>query len=199
MTLEFQNRLAASASAQARHLLRALPGGTSGSSAIRAIKGLIFAGLALPRGDFWANRGIDLLKKELRRQVQPDGGHVERSPGCHLAVLRDLIDIRAALIAAERDVPSDLQIAIDGMAPVLRLYQRGDGGLALFNDTPQEEGWLVDLALTRAGARIKPLMQAPQTGFQRLSQAAPWFWWIPVGRRVPLSTYTRMPVRSASK
>jgi uncharacterized heparinase superfamily protein len=165
---EFQNRLAASASAQARHLLRALPGGASGSGAIRAIKGLIFAGLALPRGEAWAGRGIDLLKKELRRQIQPDGGHVERSPASHLQVLRDLIDIRAALIAAERDVPSDLQIAIDGMAPVLRLYQHGDGGLALFNDTPQEEGWLVDLALTRAGARIKPLMQAPQTGFQRL-------------------------------
>jgi hypothetical protein len=99
-------------------------------------QGLIFAVLPCPR-EPWAGRGIDLLKKELRRQIQPDGGHVERSPASHLQVLRDLIDIRAALIAAERDVPSDLQIAIDGMAPVLRLYQHGDGGLALFNDTPQ--------------------------------------------------------------
>ena len=152
---EFQNRIAASAAAQARHLARALPGGVSGSEAIRSIKGLVFAGL-------------DLLKRELRRQILPDGGHAERSPGAQLSVLRDLIDIRAALVAAEREVPSDLQIAIDGMAPVLRLFQHGDGGLALFNDTAQEEGWLVDLALTRAGARIKPLNQAPQTGFQRL-------------------------------
>jgi uncharacterized heparinase superfamily protein len=165
---EFQNRIAASATAQARHLARALPAGVSGSGAIHAIKGLIFAGLALPRGEAWAGRGLELLKRELRRQILADGGHVERSPATHLAVLRDLIDIRAALVAAEREVPTDLQIAIDGMAPVLRLYQHGDGGLALFNDTAQEEGWLVDLALTRAGARIKPLMQAPQTGFQRL-------------------------------
>jgi uncharacterized heparinase superfamily protein len=165
---EFQNRIAASAAAQARHLARALPGGVSGSGAVRAVKGLIFAGLALPRGEAWAARGLDLLKRELRRQILPDGGHAERSPSAQLAVLRDLIDIRAALVAAEREVPTDLQIAIDGMAPVLRLFQHGDGGLALFNDTAQEEGWLVDLALTRAGARIKPLMQAPQTGFQRL-------------------------------
>ncbi len=165
---ELQNRIAVSASAQARHLARALPGGASGSDAIRAVKGLLFAGLALPRGEPWAVRALDLVKRELRRQILADGGHAERSPGSHLAVLRDLIDIRAALVAAEREMPTDLQIAIDGMAPVLRLYQHGDGGLALFNDTTQEEGWLVDLALTRAGARIKPLMQAPQTGFQRL-------------------------------
>jgi len=166
---QFQSRVMASALQQAHHLARALPGGLTGSVSFRAAKGLVYAGLALPGGEPWLERGIDLFGRELRRQILPDGGHAERSPATHLAILRDLVDLRAALAAAGRPAPSDLQVAIDAMVPVLRLYQHGDGGLALFNDTAPEEGWLVELALSRSGARIKPLMQAPQTGFQRLA------------------------------
>jgi uncharacterized heparinase superfamily protein len=54
------------------------------------------------------------------------------------------------------------------MAPVLRMLQHGDGGLALFNDSNEGEGWQVDMVVQRADARARPLMSAPQSGFQRL-------------------------------
>jgi uncharacterized heparinase superfamily protein len=55
------------------------------------------------------------------------------------------------------------------MAGALRLFQHGDGGLALFNDSNEEEGWQVDMALSRADGKTKPLAQAPLSGFQRLT------------------------------
>jgi uncharacterized heparinase superfamily protein len=83
-------------------------------------------------------------------------------------VLRDLIDIRAALRAARIDVPAGLQQAIERMAPMLRFFRHGDRRLALFNNSVGEDAVLVDLVLTRSEARGQPPLQAPQSRFQRL-------------------------------
>lgn len=163
-----RGRLLVSAARQACHLARVLPAGLTGGALIVAIKGLIYAGLALPRGEAWLARGLVLLETELARQIGADGGHVERSPSAHLAVLRHLIDLRAALDTAGRPLPSGLPAAIDGLASMLRLFQHGDGGLALFNDSNEEESWQIDMALGRADAHARPLVSAPQSGFQRL-------------------------------
>ncbi|MFO1060713.1 MAG: heparinase II/III family protein [Dongiaceae bacterium] len=165
----FRALLLVHAGRQAQYLYRSLPGGLSGSALFAALKGLIYAGLTLPRGEAWLRRGRALLDRELARQVLPDGGHIERSPSVHLALLRHLIDLRGALKAAGQPLPVGLQAAIDGMAPMLRLYQHGDGGLALFNDSNEEEGWQIDMVLNRADARSRPALEAPDTGFQRLS------------------------------
>lgn len=165
----FKSRLLVSAGRQASHLARVLPAGLTGDPLVAALKGLVYAGLFLPRGEAWLARGMALLERELASQILADGGHVSRSPSTHHAVLRQLIDLRAAFIAAERGAPPGLQLAIDGMAATLRLFQHGDGGLALFNDSNEEEGWQVDMALSRADARSKALAQAPMSGFQRLT------------------------------
>ncbi|MEE8535747.1 MAG: heparinase II/III family protein [Kiloniellales bacterium] len=182
--VEFRHRLLREIARQARHLFRVLPAGLAGAELIGALKGLIYAGVCLPGGAAWRSHGLAVLLRELPRQILPDGGHVERSPGRHLAVLRDLIDVRSVLHkGALRDgqtrgdqairaepvkVPSDLQIAIEGMAPALRMLQHGDGGLGLFNGTVEVEGWQLDLVLRRAGGRRSPLNSAPDSGFQRL-------------------------------
>lgn len=165
----FKSRLLISAGRQASHLARVLPAGLAGDALIGAIKGLIYAGLFLPRGQEWLARGVVLLERELVGQILADGGHVSRSPSTHLAVLRQLIDLRAAFVAAERAGPPGLQPAIDGMAAALKLFQHGDGGLALFNDSNEEEGWQVDMALSRADGKTRALTQAPMSGFQRLT------------------------------
>ena len=165
---DFRSLLLVNAGRQAHHLAGSLPGGLSGSDLVVAVRGLIYAGLALPKGEAWLKRGLALLERELARQILPDGGHVERSPSVHLMLLRLFVDLRSVLRAADRPLPPGLQIAIDGMAPVLRLYQHGDGGLALFNDSNEEEGWQIDMVLNRADARARAASEAPDTGFQRL-------------------------------
>ena len=166
--VELRQLLLASATRQARHLNRILPAGLAGADLIFALKGLIYAGLCLPAGQAWRDRGLALLAQELPQQILADGVHVSRSPERHLAVLRDLIDLRATLLAAEIETPLDLQHAIETMTAALRLLQHGDGGLALFNDSNEGEDWQIDMVLQRGGGRKRPMMRATESGFERL-------------------------------
>jgi len=184
--IEFRHRLLAGMGRQAQHLDRVLPAGLAGADLIAALKGLILAGACLPQGDPWLRHGLRLLSRELPRQVLADGGHVERSPVRHLAVLRDLVDLRATLARLEslapdctaggpgqrqggaQIVPSELQAAVDGMAAACRALLHGDGGLALFNGSAEEDAWQIDLVLQRAGGRRRAARDARESGFQRL-------------------------------
>lgn len=161
--------LVSSARRQAAHLSRTLPGPLAGGRLVAGIKGLIYAGLALPGGEAWLRRGLQLLERELAAQLLSDGGQIERSPSVHLGLLCDLVDLRTALTAAGRPVSEALTAAIAGLAPMLRLYRHGDGGLALFNDSGEDEAWRIDAVLVRADARDPTPTEAPATGFHRLA------------------------------
>jgi uncharacterized heparinase superfamily protein len=165
----FRSLFLGSLARQSRHLARSARFANPGSDRIVALKGLIFAGLALPQQKRRLTRWLRSLEHEIDRQILGDGGHVERSPAVQFAVLRHLIDIRTAIRDAQAEMPPKLQTAIDRMAPMLRFWRHGDGGLALFNDSTEDEGWLIDVALTRAEARGKPLASAPNSGFERLT------------------------------
>ena len=86
------------------------------------------------------------------------------SCGC----LQDLIDIRAVLRVAQIEMPGALQDAIERMAPMLRLFRHGDRRLALFNDSLEEDGVIIDLVLTRSETKGRAPAHAPDSGFERL-------------------------------
>jgi uncharacterized heparinase superfamily protein len=154
---------------QGRHLLRTGAGGLSDAHRLTVLKGQVFASIALFSGGRRLRRTLVRLERELDHQVLSDGGHIERSPAQQFSVLRDLVDIRSVLLSAGHDVPHALQRAIDRMAPMLRFFRHGDGGLALFNDSGVGEAWLIDMVLTRAEAPGKPLTSAPHSGFERIA------------------------------
>ena len=165
----FASRFHDSLARQARQLSRAVPSDLTGSRLLTAIKGLVYTAVCLPVAEKRRERAIALLSRELSAQVLGDGGHVERSPRRQLSVLRDLIDIRATLDVAQVEIPDAVQTAIDKMAPMLRFFRHGDGGLALFNDSIESESWLIDLVLTQSDAKGKPLTSAPHSAFERVA------------------------------
>ena len=57
---------------------------------------------------------------------------------------------------------------VESMAPMLRFFRHGDRRLALFNNSVEEDGVLVDLVLTRSETKGRAPDQAAQSGFQRL-------------------------------
>lgn len=164
----FRQTMLSSSRQQARYLAATLPAGLSGAKLITAAKGLCYAGLCLQDAAPWLDRGLEILLQALDRQLLPDGGQRERSPTLLLSVLRDCIDLRAALLAAGREVPDDLSLRIEGMVSLLRLMQHGDGGLALFNGSNEGEDLQIDMVLQRCGGKKVQLQSAPNTGFQRL-------------------------------
>src|SRR5271169_4649494 len=84
-------------------------------------------------------------------------------------MLRTLIDIRAALRAAQMEVPHELTAVIERMVPALKLFRHGDGGLALFNGGHESSALEMDAVLTLSAARGRVLRRLPQTGYERVT------------------------------
>lgn len=151
----------------ARDLSAALPAEAEHRGALGALKGAMAAAIALEE-DTYLQRAVRFLPAEIERQFHPDGGHVERSPSMQLQALQDLIEIRNLMHGAGLEPPPHLAAALDRAAPALRLFRHGDGGLALFNGTRDENSALLDLVLTQGQARGRAPLDLPETGFQRL-------------------------------
>jgi uncharacterized heparinase superfamily protein len=175
----FQRRLAIAAGRQASHLCRAITLMPPGVSRIHGLKALVLASATLTRAERCRSRALSLLDRELERQVLADGGHASRAPSAGLAVFRDLIDIRTALLASPdaplqqgeglpSPVPDVLQTALDRMAPALRLLRHGDGALALFHGGQTDLAWQLDLALAQADARGRTPQNLPHSGYRRV-------------------------------
>ena len=164
----FRQAVVTSIAAQLRHLNRTWRLETVGANRIAALKALIYGALCLNDRDL-VERRLALLEEELERQVLADGGHVERSPAKLLAVLRDLLETRVALGVAQYEMPEPVQQAIDRMAPMLRYLRSGDGALARFNGSGNEDPLILSAVLEQASPRGKPAARAPATGFERLS------------------------------
>ncbi len=164
----FRQRLMARLVADARSLAAALPPEETDARALTAVKGLIAAAVALPEHAAFLTRALRVLPQEIGRQVLPDGSHSERSPAQLLAALQDLLEIRGLLQAAQAQPPTLLAAAIERMAPALRSLRHGDGGLALFNGSKEQQASLIDLVLSQAGRAGRPAAALPEGGFYRL-------------------------------
>jgi len=97
--------------------------------------GLVFSGknASLRRGR------LQGLWAEVDEQVLTDGGHFERSPMYHAAVLSDLLEILALCRTADTPVPDWVPGRLDRMTRALQLMTRLDGTLHLFNDAANGE------------------------------------------------------------
>ena len=190
----------ASLAAQLRHLARTAAWELDGAARLRALKGLIVGLVALGGSAGRLTKALRSLEREMPAQILPDGGHLSRSPSTQLRVLQDLVDIRTVLRAAQIETPGAVQDAIERMAPMLRLFRHGDRRLALFNDSLEEDGVLIDLVLTRSETQGRAPAHAPDSGFERLqAEQQPGAWSMSADRRPPASTSTPMPARCRSR
>ncbi len=154
--------------AQARHQGRCIDSMPPDGRAFDALKGLIEAAVCLPGAESMLDTGLKSLCRELLNQIRPDGGQIERNPSLHLSVLETCLEIQALLAEAHLETPHELQGAIDRMAPMLRAFRHGDGRLALFNGSCEDDRSHIDIVLSHTEVRSKALTSAPHSGFQRL-------------------------------
>ena len=169
----FPARFVLAVGRQRAHLRRAARTRMIGHEAVAVLKAMIFADLAFLRDGKRFEKSLEhnlgRLAKFLKRYVGHDGVVAERAPQLQVAVLRHLLDVRAALGSAERRAPAELIAAVDRMAPMLRFFRHGDGGLALFNGSWEGERSLMDLVLARSGSSEAAPTMALASGFQRMT------------------------------
>ncbi|NHN87992.1 heparinase II/III family protein [Acetobacter conturbans] len=149
---------------EARTIMVLMPTSRHDWTALRGLKGLLAAAVAIPDQRAFLSRFMRLIDPELEIQVLPDGCHATRSPGAQFLVLRELAEIRLILQTARIPMPTTLASALDRMAPVLRAFRHGDGRLALFNGTWSHDPSLIDLIITRAMPRGHVLARTMKDG-----------------------------------
>ena len=165
----FRDAFLTSLHRQARHLHRAGVIGVPPHDGFAEARAEIFYGLIFEEQTHRLDASLISLARRIEDEVLADGGHRLRNPSRHLAALRNLIEVRAALAMSGQGVPAWLQTAVDRMAPMLRTFRHGDGGLCLFNGSGSVTREEVDWALHMADAKGRAVANASHSGFQRLT------------------------------
>jgi len=108
-----------------------------GNHLVENIRALLWAGVAFEGAEpaHWFQRSLSLLQHEVAEQILPDGGHFERTPGYHLVVLRDILEIAILLQRNNHSVPGWLDDAINRMLNYLLAILPPDGRVPLLKDT----------------------------------------------------------------
>tara|TARA_R110001592_G_scaffold3525_8_gene19843 strand:+ start:7436 stop:9067 length:1632 start_codon:yes stop_codon:yes gene_type:complete len=165
--VEFDEAFLGSLVKQAKHLSNTLSVG-EGTAHLHAIKGLLYAGIALEGHEKWIEQALNTLSKSLNEQLLADGGHVSRSPATMLSVLEILVDIRSALKASDYPAPDYLNTKIENLSAALRTVRYRDRKLGLFHGAQEGDMAAIDSILAQAGTHKKAKQSLPDTGYERI-------------------------------
>ncbi len=165
----WRSRLFVSLREQSKMLERISSEAPDGLPRLEAAAVLALSGLCLDDSPKRRETGLHRLEEEIARQILPDGGHVSRSPEALLSAYRHLVMVLEALSAVNEEPPHTLRNAHDRMAPMLRFFRHGDGGLALFNGGAEGDPRTIAGLLARDDVRGQPFHHARHSGYQRLT------------------------------
>ncbi|MEO0695173.1 MAG: heparinase II/III family protein [Pseudomonadota bacterium] len=164
----WKSRVLTSMARQTRHLAHAGHRAGAGYERLMTSMALTIAGLSLPGCDPCVERGLELLRRELRLQIRPDGGHLSRNPSRQLEIVVRLRMVIAALEARRQEIPGFLTHVIGRASAHLQLFRVGDGGLAIFNGGAEDDPKALTFALHYLDTDYEPVEFARHSGFQRL-------------------------------
>ncbi len=169
---EFAHSFERSLTRHAKRLRRDYAKMAPDADRFRVLKALIYAGVCLPGRRKMVAWALTRLEREITLQTFPDGGQYERNPSLLAAVLGDLVELRACLGLGLIKAPAWLQHAVERIGPMVRFYRHGDGGLALFNGSVEEDPETIERLLLAARADDRARSSAPHAGFERLTRKA---------------------------
>ena len=158
-------RIYTSFSAQTRWLEKLAGQGDDGIERLHCALGLALAACTLPQQGQILRRAIDLLDREMRRQILPDGGHASRNPAVLADLLADLLALEAVLKARQVALPAAIISARQNMQTLLSMLRHKDGRLGVFHGGLESDAAALD-AVTENAA--KPISFAQKSGYQRL-------------------------------
>jgi uncharacterized heparinase superfamily protein len=165
----WRSRLFVALRDQAQMLARIAAEAPEGLPRLEAAAALALSGLCLDDESERTDPGVARLESECLRQILPDGGHASRSPEALLCAYRLLVMVLETLETAHQEPPHTLRNTHDRMAPMLRFFRHGDGGLALFNGGQECDARTITALLTRDAVRGALFNHARHSGYQRLA------------------------------
>ena len=158
-------RIHASFSAQTRWLEKLAGQCDDGVDRLQGALGLALAACALPQQGQILRRAMDLLDREIRRQILPDGGHASRNPALLADLLSDLLALEVVLEARQVALPTSIVSARQNMQTLLAMLRHKDGRLAVFHGGLEGDSAALNAVTDKAA---KPISFAQKSGYQRL-------------------------------
>jgi uncharacterized heparinase superfamily protein len=137
---------------------------------LQGIMGLAMSQLAIPGQEKALEATMNSLYQSLVHQLLEDGMHVSGNPLTQALLLKSLVGIRSNLRQGNiyEEYPF-IQGAMEKMAPMLRFFRHGDGGLGIFNGGEESLPEVVDMILSQSDARSRPPEGSMASGFDRLT------------------------------
>lgn len=167
----WRSRVLSSMARQTRHLARSGHRAGSAYQRLMTATALTVAALSLPGCESASEKGLELLRRELRLQIRPDGGHISRNPSRQLELVVRLQMVEKALQARRLTPPGFLRHVVGRAAAHAQLFRAGDGRLAVFNGGFEDDGGALAAALGAVEQDLEPAGFARHSGFQRLEAA----------------------------
>jgi uncharacterized heparinase superfamily protein len=164
----FYRRFVRSLVRQVRYLRYTVGDARRGIARMQGVIALAYAALCIAGQSRHIKSATERLRREIERQILPDGGHAGRDPGAVIEVLLELLPLTQAFASRNLAPPQAVLNAVDRMMPMLRFFRHSDGTFAHFNGmgpTPADQ--LLTL-LAYDETRGAPLSNAPHSAYRRL-------------------------------
>lgn len=156
----------------ARHLDRGAEKAPVGIQRLVAWCGIVAASLLIPGGGPRQVFGEAGLRRALDTTFHPDGGTISRSPVAQLDGIMLLAMLRSVYDSRNEDAPLFLGEALARTVPALLGITHGDGGLGSWQGAGAIDPTHVEAVIAATGVRTRPLRQARDWGYQRLSMGS---------------------------
>ncbi len=156
----------------ARHLDRTAGKVQPGVPQLVSWCGLIAASLLLPGGERRRIYGESGLKKALAIAFYADGGTISRSPAAQLDAIMALAMLERAYEAVRETPPAFIGEVLAQAVPALLGITHGDGGLGNWQGSGATGAAEVQAIVEASRIRTRPLKQARDWGYQRVTAAA---------------------------
>lgn len=154
---------------QARHLDRSADKAPRGLQRVIGWTGVIAAGLLIPGGEGRRLHGEDGLLRALDGAMSADGGMLDRSPLSLLELIEGLSQLMGCYAMRRIDPPQGIAAALGRAVPALLGLTHGDGGLSSWQGIVPVSASRVEAAVKASHVRARPLRQAADWGYQRMT------------------------------
>jgi len=155
----------------ARHLDQMADRMRPGLPQLIAWTGVVAAALLLPGGEPRRVFGEAGLRKALEAVIYADGGNISRSPQVQLDAIMAIAMLQRIYAMRSITPPLYLNEVQSRAVPALLGMTHGDGGLGCWQGSGATTAEAVGAVVGASGVRTRPLKQARDWGYQRLTSA----------------------------
>lgn len=153
----------------ARHLDQTADRVRPGLGQLVAWVGVVAAALLIPGGEPRRVFGEAGLRKVLEAIIYADGGNISRSPQVQLDAVMALAMLQRIYAMRALTPPQYLNEVQTRAVPALLGLTHGDGGLGNWQGSGATDSAMVCAIIAASGVRSRPLKQARDWGYQRLT------------------------------